>query len=525
LTDFTQRLARLAQNPEALKGIGRGLEREALRITPTGHLAQTPHPDALGSALTHRWITTDFAESLLEFITPVNTSVNGMLDELQDIHRFTYKQMGDEQLWPMSMPCVVASEDDITLAQYGSSNIGRMKTLYRQGLKHRYGSVMQVISGVHFNISLPETFWQHLYHTESVTQAQVTQGYFDLIRNYYRHGWMIPYLFGASPALCGTFIKHAKTRLPFEHLPSGTCYLPYATSLRLSDLGYTNNAQAELRIGFNTLEQYLEGLRSAIRTPSHEFAKLGIRDGDSYRQLNTNVLQIENELYAPIRPKRNAQSGEKPTEALDRAGVEYIEVRSLDVNPYSPVGIEQDQIHFLDLFVSWCALSPSDPMTDAELNCWRENWNKIVIEGRKPGLLLTTGCDGHQRTQAEWGLHVMAELKQLAVVMDRAVGDNRYEAVCDKMMACFDNPDLTLSGRLLADIIAQGGIGNVGLGLASAHKTALSGDDYRVHSDVEFLQEAAASLARQKDVEASDTLSFEAFLKDYFKDVPMAESW
>lgn len=525
MTDFTQRLARLAQNPDALKGIGRGLEREALRITPAGHLAQTAHPETLGSALTHRWITTDFAESLLEFITPVNTSVKGMLDELQDIHRFTYQQMSDEQLWPMSMPCVVASEDDITLAQYGSSNIGRMKTLYRQGLKHRYGSVMQVISGVHFNISLPETFWQHLYHSDTVSQASVTQGYFDLIRNYYRHGWMIPYLFGASPALCGSFIKHAQSQLPFEHMPSGTCYLPYATSLRLSDLGYTNNAQADLKIGFNTLEQYLEGLRSAIRTPSQAFAKLGIRDGETYRQLNTNVLQIENELYAPIRPKRNAESGEKPTEALERGGVEYIEVRSLDVNPYSPVGIEEDQIHFLDLFVSWCALSPSEPMTDPELNCWRDNWNKIVLEGRKPGLTLTTGCEGETLTQAEWGLQVMGELKQLAKVMDRAVDDHRYETVCDKMIACFDNPELTLSGRVLADVIAQGGIGGLGLSLARDHKAALADVPYKIHSDADFLQEAKESVARQKAVEESDTQSFEAFLNAYFKDVPMAESW
>jgi Gamma-glutamylcysteine synthetase len=164
-------------------------------------------------------------------------------------------------------------------------------------------------------------------------------------------------------------------------------------------------------------------------------------------------------------------------------------------------------------------------MTDPELNCWRDNWNKIVLEGRKPGLTLTTGCEGETLTQAEWGLQVMGELKQLAKVMDQAVGDHRYETVCDKMITCFDNPELTLSGRVLADVIAQGGIGGLGLSLARDHKAALADVPYNIHSDADFLQEAKQSVARQKAVEDSDTQSFEAFLNAYFKDVPMAESW
>lgn len=347
MSKFAERLQTVANKPEVFQKFSRGLERESLRYTPEGALTQTPHPKALGAALTHRWITTDFAESLLEFITPVSHEVDTLLAQMSDIHHFAQTKLGDEKLWPLSMPCYVGSEEGIVLAQYGSSNTGKMKTLYREGLKRRYGSLMQIISGVHFNFSFPESFWDALFgeQEESARQTSKSAAYFGVIRNYYRFGWLIPYLFGASPALCSSFLQGRKTDLPFESIGK-TLYLPYATSLRLSDLGYTNSAQSVLQIGFNSIEQYLQGLNEAIRTPSAEFAKLGVKVEGEYRQLNSNVLQIENELYAPIRPKRVTQSGERPSQALARAGVEYIEVRSLDVNPFSPIGINEDQVRF-----------------------------------------------------------------------------------------------------------------------------------------------------------------------------------
>ncbi|WP_407333221.1 glutamate--cysteine ligase [Enterovibrio sp. 27052020O] len=513
-------MAAFSEHPETLKGIGRGVEREALRITPEGTLSSAAHPIALGSALTHQWITTDFAEQLLEFITPVTYSVSDMLTQLQDIHRFTYRELDGESLWPLSMPCYVANEDDITLAQYGTSNVGKMKTLYRQGLKLRYGSVMQVISGVHFNFSFPESFWQQKFGDQSpyARQEAVSDAYFGLIRNYYRFGWMIPYLFGASPALCGSFIKQTDTNLDFKVLGNGTYYLPYATSLRLSDLGYTNSAQSGLKIGFNSLEQYLEGVRAAIRTPSAEFAKIGVKDAAGYRQLNANVLQIENELYAPIRPKRVAQSGEKPSEALERGGVEYIEVRSLDVNPFSPTGIDETQVYFLDLFVTWCALSDSDPMTECELQCWRQNWNKVVLEGRKPGLTLQIGCDGEQLTQAEWGHRVFADLAELAVVMDKAYGGDKYQAVCRELVTWFDEPNKTLSAQLLHAIVEEESIGKVGLAIAKQNAELYAQGEYHLVSEAQFREEAQASLKKQKDVEQGDAISFEQYLAEYFGD-------
>jgi len=521
LMDFSQRLERVSANPQALTQFGRGLEREALRITPQGKLSTQPHPVGLGSALTNQWVTTDFAESLLEFITPVSRDVDELLSQLSDIHKFSYSQLGSEMLWPMSMPCYVGDESDIELAQYGSSNIGRMKTLYREGLKRRYGSIMQIISGVHFNFSFPDSFWQQLFgdQSEDERQASVSESYFALIRNYYRFGWLIPYLFGASPALCGSFLKKDNAKLDFQKTGKGTYFLPKSTALRLSDLGYTNHAQSALKIGFNHLAQYLDGLQKAIHTPSEEFADIGVKVDGQLRQLNTNVLQIENELYAPIRPKRVTKSGEKPSEALARGGVEYIEVRSLDVNPFSPIGITAEQVRFLDLFLTWAVLSPSDDMDDAELACWRDNWKKVVLQGREPELQLQIGCRGERLPLRDWALRVFSELEQVAVAMDQANGGNHYQQTLTTLTGWVNDPELTLSAQVLRHIEANEGIGKFGLELAAKHAQWLEKQSYSRYSQAEFEAEAAASVLKQQQIEQADEVSFEAFLADYFADL------
>ncbi|AYV21757.1 MULTISPECIES: glutamate--cysteine ligase [Vibrio] len=517
MTKFAARLDQVAKDQTIFKQFGRGVERESLRYTDDGHLATTPHPEALGSALTNEYITTDFSESLLEFITPVSRDVDTLINQLSDIHHFTQTKLGNEKLWPLSMPCYVGSEDDIALAQYGSSNSGRMKTLYRQGLKHRYGSLMQIISGVHFNFSFPESFWDALFgeQDEKARQDAKSEAYFGLIRNYYRFGWLIPYFFGASPAICASFLQGKETKLPFEKV-GGTLYLPKATSLRLSDLGYTNSAQSALKIGFNSLDQYLEGLNQAIHTPSEDFAKIGVKVDGEYRQLNDYVLQIENELYAPIRPKRVAQSGEKPSEALSRAGVEYIEVRSLDVNPFSPIGITADQIRFLDLFLTWCVLKDSEPMDNCELECWRENWNKVIVEGRQVGLELKIGCDGEVLDSQSWVKRVFVDLREIAKHMDAAHGGNEYQKVCDTLEAWNDDPELSISGRLLEKTKALGGLGKVGCELGKEYRQKNLDHQYHAYSSDLMETEVIRSVEVQKVIEASDKESFDDFLTNYF---------
>ncbi|PMH41297.1 glutamate--cysteine ligase [Vibrio sp. 10N.286.49.B3] len=517
MTDFTTRLQQVATNPTVFSQFGRGVERETLRYSAEGHLAVTPHPKALGSALTNNWVTTDFSESLLEFITPVSNEVSTLISQLSDIHHFAQTKVGSEKFWPLSMPCYVGNEEDIQLAQYGTSNNGRMKTLYREGLKHRYGSLMQVISGVHFNFSFPESFWDALYGEQEQAQREhsKSEAYFGLIRNYYRFGWLLPYLFGASPALCSSFLQGKETKLPFKKIGE-TLYLPQATSLRLSDLGYTNSEQSGLKIGFNSLDEYLEGLNKAIHTPSEEFAKIGVNVAGHHRQLNSNVLQIENELYAPIRPKRVAKNGEKPSEALARSGVEYIEVRSLDVNPFSPVGITEDQVRFLDLFLTWSVLSDSAPMDNCELACWHENWNKVILEGRQVGLELQIGCQGEKLSLQDWAKRVFADLMVIAKTMDSQLQGNEYQKTCEKFSEWIDNPELTISAQLLEKTKQYGSLGKVGCVLGDEFSQRHSQHQYQVYSRELMEQEVERSRLAQAEIEQADKVSFDSFLAEYF---------
>lgn len=511
IPDVSQALAWLEKHPQAVRGIQRGLERETLRVNADGSLATTGHQDALGSALTHKWITTDFAEALLEFITPVDGDIDHMLTLMRDVHRYTARHIGEERMWPLSMPCYIAPGQEIELAQYGTSNVGRLKTLYREGLKNRYGALMQTISGVHYNFSLPMAFWQAkcgVNGTEDGKEA-ISDGYFRLIRNYYRFGWVIPYLFGASPAICSSFLQGKPTTLPFEKTECGMYYLPYATSLRLSDLGYTNKSQSNLGITFNDLHGYVAGLKRAIKTPSEEYAKIGVEKDGKFLQINSNILQIENELYAPIRPKRVTRSGETPSDALLRGGIEYIEVRSLDINPFSPIGVDEQQVRFLDLFMVWCVLADAPEMSSDELLCTRTNWNRVILEGRKPGLTLGIGCETAQFPLAKVGKDLFADLKRVAQTLDGIEGGNAYQQVCDELVASFDNPELTFSARILRSML-ESGIGGTGKALGEQYRTMLREEPLEILHEADFEAEREASIARQRQIEEADTEPFAA---------------
>ncbi|MGI1988600.1 glutamate--cysteine ligase [Shewanella glacialipiscicola] len=501
----------------ALLGMLRGIEREALRIDESGYLALNPHPKVLGSALMHSRITTDYSEALLEFITPVHHDVEQLLSGLTETHAFSVRNLNGQRLWPVSMPCYVKDEQQIPVARYGSSNTGMMKTLYRKGLTYRYGALMQIISGVHFNFSVSQELWQRLYDLSDKQLSYddfISESYFGLIRNYRRLVWVLPYFFGASPALCSSFIKNQKTDLKFEKTGKGTLYLPYATSLRMSDLGYTNKEQEDLNISYNSLPEYLAGINAAIKMPSVSFANIGVKVDGEYRQLNANVLQIENEFYSPIRAKRVTRSGEKPSEALARAGVEYIEVRALDVNPFSPIGIEMTQVRFLDLFLLYCLLTESPKSDATEEARLGANLKAVVLEGRKPGLELST-AEGTLSLKT-WLEQLFDSLQTLAVLLDGEKTD--YQAALAHWRKAIENPDLTLSGQVLQNVIHQGqDHGQWVMTLAQQYYQYFV--DYPLSSETiaQYQAEAASSLKKQAELEAVQSMvAFDDYLKAYF---------
>ncbi|MEI8615736.1 glutamate--cysteine ligase [Shewanella sp. PP-He15 brown] len=506
-----------AHGRTALLGMLRGIEREALRIDESGYLATDSHPEALGSALMHSRITTDYSEALLEFITPVHNNVEQLLNGLTETHAFSVRHLNGQRLWPVSMPCYVKDEKQIPVARYGSSNTGMMKTLYRKGLTYRYGALMQIISGVHFNFSVSQELWQSLYELSDKQLSYddfISESYFGLIRNYRRLVWVLPYLFGASPALCSSFIKDQKTDLKFEKTGHGTLYLPFATSLRMSDLGYTNKEQEELNISYNSLPEYLAGVNAAIKMPSANFANIGVKVDGEYRQLNANVLQIENEFYSPIRAKRVTRSGEKPSEALARAGVEYIEVRALDVNPFSPIGIEATQVRFLDLFLLYCLLTESPKSEASEEARLSANLKAVVLEGRKPGLELLT-ADG-SRSLKSWLEELFDALQPLAVLLDGEATD--YQVALAHWRKAVEDPNLTLSGQVLQNVINKGqDHGQWVMTLAQQYYQFFV--DYPLSSETvaQYQAEASSSLNKQAELEAAQrSVSFDDYLEDYF---------
>lgn len=506
-------LAWLTAESEILGHLQRGLEREALRVNPQGYLAQTPHPHALGAALTHRWITTDFAEAMVEFTTPVKTDITTLLQFLQDLHRHTLRHLDGEVLWPLSMPDLLLKETPIALAHYGSSLLGRFKTLYRQGLQQRYGATMQCITGIHYNVSFPPAFWL-ADRTESPSHcspADCSVGYFRLIRNYYRFGWIIPYLFGASPVIAVSFLRGCKTTLPFEPLSDEIWGLPYATSLRLSDIGY-NNRTLPYQPQFNRLEEYLEGVQQLLQTPSPEFEQLGVTVQGVYQQLNSHVLQIENEFYFPIRPKAIQRPGERPLQALRRQGVDYIEVRALDLNPLSPIGIDASQLRFLDLFLVWCALADPTPMTPQEFAQCQSNWQRICIAGRQPSQFVTLN-GGQQRPLAEVGQALFAELQAIAPLFDKDNPDKPYQTVCQQLAPAMSDPSLTLSAQLIA-LIKQGSgtLQELGLQLAQGYRDTLISQPLQGLTEHELVGEQQRSLAEQRALEQCEALNFEQYL-------------
>jgi glutamate--cysteine ligase len=519
-TSFAERLAVLKDQAvvNTLTGIRHGVERETLRIKPDGGLAQSLHQQALGSALTHEFITTDFSESLLEFITPPEVSVKKTIGQLNDVHKFTVSNIGDERLWPMSMPCFIDNQDAIPIADYGSSNVGKMKTLYREGLKNRYGSMMQAISGVHFNFSLPDEFWQHWLDKTSGEKSDkdaISAAYFALIRNYRRFCWIIPYLYGASPAICGSFIKGKETNFPFKKLGLGTYYLPYATSLRMSDLGYTNSAQSGLNICYNQLDSYIASLRSAINQPSKPYQKYAGKKDGQYQQLNANVLQIENELYSPIRPKQPTVSLEKPSEALDKRGVSYIEVRALDVNPFSPIGIEENQFYFLDVFLLYCVTNPSAFMDEQQYHETEVNLSAVVDHGRDPELMLLN--EQQSIGLSTWALQLFSDMQEVALVLDQANGTTNYSSALQLEKQKIIDPSLTPSAKVLQRLISQQcDNGTFGLALAEDYKKQLIDSEYEFMNADELAEHARLSIEKQRVIEQQDNISFDDFLSSYF---------
>ena len=510
-------------NPQTNKHlcrIVRGIEKESLRVSPSGHIANSEHPKTLGSALTHPSITTDYSEALLEFITAPSCSIEQVLAELDEIHRFTYRQIGDELLWASSMPCQLGPDHQIPIAKYGTSNIGIMKRVYRLGLGHRYGRAMQTIAGIHYNFSVPDELWLALQQQQQNTQSLQdfkSAGYFHLIRNFRRYAWLLLYLLGSAPAVCRSFVANRDHKLSPVGKDSHSLHQPFATSLRMGDLGYQSQAQSNVDVSYNSLDEYISSLRGALAQPYEAYDEIGIKDEQgNYKQLNTHLLQIENEFYSAIRPKRTATSGETPLQALQKSGVEYIEVRCLDVNPLLAWGIDAQTIRFLDTFLLFCLLSESPPNTGCESAEIAENMLQTVYQGRDSQLKL------HRNKSAlrlrDWGADLLSKMRPVAKQLDIAHGNQNYADALEHMQSAIVDSSITPSATMLNEMQEHNETYyRMAMRKAKEHRELFLGGNLDKTISNHYSQLATMSHEQQVHQENNDKLSFDAFLANYWK--------
>lgn len=514
---LTDRLEQLRNSGTYLHlgGILHGIEKEGLRVDSSGSISLHPHPRQLGSSLTNSYITTDFSESLLELITPVLNDPAAAIHFLMTIHQYIYLHLDNEYIWASSMPCRIDDASSIPIAQFGTSNIGQMKYIYRVGLEHRYGKMMQSIAGIHYNFSLPGEFWkayQVLGENQDSLSSFRSSSYFTMIRNFRRHSWLLLFLFGASPALSRSFMGDDTKNL--ETLRDDTLFLPYATSLRMSDLGYSNAAQSSINICFNQLKTYVKTLTDATHTSHPDYEKIGTVVDGTFRQLSTTILQIGNEYYSDIRPKRVPRSDESALQALKRSGVEYIEVRNTDVNPLLPAGIDLEQAIFLDTFLIGCLLMGDEFINQEECNIIADNQKKVTTRGREPQLRLS-GLKGDIGLKEE-GLHLIRQFDLVAKLLDELHHTDIYSQSVKAQLEKIEDPSLTPSAQVLQSLKASGlNYSEWVLEISKSHKETIANYPEDTTILEQLSKESKESLARQLTIEETDAVDFTTFLGKY----------
>ncbi|MCK5882379.1 MAG: glutamate--cysteine ligase [Bacteriovoracaceae bacterium] len=500
-------------------GIKLGVERECLRLSPDGTLSSENHYKDLGSALTNPYITTDYAENLLELITAPKDSITSLIEELSAIHSFTASNIGDEFLWCSSMPSKILSDDEISIAKFGTSNIGQLKSLYRLGLKKRYSSTMQIISGIHFNFSVGDKLLaviKELKGIEHHFSQFKSDSYLGLARNIQRYGWLTTYLYGASPFVDQSFLdaRGLKTELiPFDD--KGTMYSPGACSLRMSNFGYQNSTQGEIALLYNTIGSYTSSLLEAVKTPHPQWEEIGLLDSDGKRQqLNTNLIQIENEFYNQIRPKRTILPGERPTEALHDRGVEYIEYRAVDINPFDPIGLSRGQIEFFTTFLLYNMIMESPESTEEDFKNSRNNIGIVAMSGRSADTQI------HHRGELiplkDAGLQLLEEMLPVAEILDCASGTTNYSATIKAETEKMRDPALTLSGKM-EQILRSKNISYLEFMTEQSKKHTEELKRYEISERLQgkLNAEAISSLVKQNEIEGLDKINFEQYLNQY----------
>jgi len=503
-----------------------GLEKECLRVTLAGAIASTDHPSCLGKALTHPSITTDFAEALLEMVTPPCDSAKEALHYLTTLHQFINSRLPEDELfWNTSMPCILNGADSIRIGEYGDSHQGRMKHAYRRGLGARYGKRMQAIAGIHFNFSMPENIWplwQRLQgedkpssDSDDVLDQSRSRGYFHMMQNLMRIGWVVPFLFGASPAICRSFLARGEES-DLDELNGSTLYAPYGTSLRMGKIGYRyrDDSPIDLSVRHTDIHAYIHDIIGHVTTEHPPYREQGVRDADGqYQQLSANRLQIENEYYGTVRPKQIPEKGELPILALKHRGVRYLELRSVDVNMFDPAGLSLEQVAMLELLMIFAWLGDAEALSADDMQRCSDNISTVAHYGRQPDLELK-GPDGVAIKLKDWGLSILDSLSVVAEALDKHANDNLYVRALSVQINKFNDPDATPSAQVMRGIHDAGSFN--AFAMKQSHSQGSSLDLMPVDENLDggLVQAVAKSIADAAKLEAASKGSFDDYLHD-----------
>jgi len=392
------KLKQLFTSDELLKG-NYGIEREGLRVNDKGELSLNNHPSVFGDKSDNSYITTDFAESQIEVITPPFKNVEETYNFANSLYDIVAMEIGEEYLWPQSMPSIVPDDNNIKVSEYGENDKGKEARLYREKLIEKYGGKKQLICGIHYNFSFNDTLINKLYNNKdndelfnNINYKNENQKleykefknniYLKITRNYLRFRWLIIYLLGASGVIDKSYIKNCVNSA--KKIADDGFSNEGALSYRNSECGYKN--KVDLFPNYDSVEEYIESLKSFIKD---------------------KLIDSHKELYSSIRLKPSDVNDF--VNSLSKDGIQYLEYRSIDINPFEKGGISLDDLYFLQLFNLFLLVDE-----ESDYDKWQEegveNQNIISKFGQN---YLMLKKDGNFISKEQWGLEILEKIKNI----------------------------------------------------------------------------------------------------------------
>lgn len=415
-----------------------GIEREMLRVDKAGVLAYTPHPKGLGNKFKNPYITTDFSESQIELITPAFKESRETYKFVNELYDITALEIGDELLWPQSMPCEIPEGKGIPIAEFGDEKEAVAAKEYRENLLNKYGGKKQLISGIHYNFSFSEELLKGLFAEECneyTFKEFKNKTYLKVTRNFLRYRWFLIYLLGSTSTLHKSFIENNDCTKCYKEVARDSYIHESGISYRNGECGYRN--LVDIFPDYYSVEGYVDSLKEFIKE---------------------DLIESHKELYSPIRLK--AVDPKTFLHSLEEEGIKYLEYRVIDVNPFEKGGIALDDLKFLEVFNLYLLIKE-----EQKFETWQqeslENQNLIAKYGKKSVVLKR---NGEEISKQQWGLEILYEMEGI----NKELKLNKEEVI-KTMIKRLEDYSLTYAYRIEKQVKEKGYI-KAYMDLAKQHK-------------------------------------------------------